>query len=154
MERTEIKKIAKRIRREAGSNNIYDIIASQDILVREAPTDGPILYGSPACLVISSKSKTIFLSEDIPDELRSFTLAHELGHILLHEEELYRSGIYQVKRRHEEEADLFAFSLLDMRFSSDEIYGKSSTEIAQIYGLRESTAEYIILEMKKKRIRQ
>lgn len=65
-------------------------------------------------------SNTIFVNEDIPTSRKTFTIAHELGHALMHREYVASEG-YQVLPRsnnhvdkpHEEvEADVFAACLL------------------------------------------
>ncbi|MEY9097354.1 Zn-dependent peptidase ImmA (M78 family) [Sinorhizobium fredii] len=66
------------------------------------------------------QSKTIYINKDIPSNRKTFTIAHELGHALLHEQyvksqnyqAMPRSNYHFDKPAEEVEADVFAACLL------------------------------------------
>lgn len=66
------------------------------------------------------KSKTIIVNKDIPPNRKTFTIAHELGHAILHQEyvaslqyeAMPRSNFHWEKPAEEVEADVFAACLL------------------------------------------
>ena len=69
-----------------------------------------------------SQNKTIVINANIPANRKTFTIAHELGHHVMHREYLADDGSYQVfprfneyeegKPDEEREADVFAANLL------------------------------------------
>ncbi|ASY64645.1 hypothetical protein SJ05684_c32230 [Sinorhizobium sojae CCBAU 05684] len=66
------------------------------------------------------QTKTIYINREIPPNRKTFTIAHELGHAILHEdyvksmnyEAMPRSNYHASKPVEEVEADVFAACLL------------------------------------------
>jgi len=78
----------------------------------------------------------IFVNKDEYPLRQTFTIAHELGHKILHEEwakssdyrVLLRDSSYQSDEPHEKEANVFAAQLLVPRFLLDKYYSWLSVE--------------------------
>lgn len=103
-----------------------------DVRVRFArfePTESERISGFYDC-----EEDAIFVNREEPPLRQTFTIAHELGHKVLHEE-WARSADYQVLLRNplgenqdfrEKEANAFAANLLMPRFLMDEYYDSLS----------------------------
>ena len=91
----------------------------------------------------SEENEIVVNREEAPLR-QTFTIAHELGHKVLHEE-WARSSEYQVLLRNpqeqnrdfrEKEADAFAANLLMPRFMMDEYYDRSSvSELSRLFAV-------------------
>jgi Zn-dependent peptidase ImmA (M78 family) len=135
MTKKEIDKIVSDLIQEVGSDDIYDIISFLDIKIKK--------YGSKTFYYKVHDNKHIVLDEDVPDELEAFVLAHEVGHSILHDEEIYYySSLIVPKTRIEREADYFAFKLLGKEI--DLSYDFTTEQYAKMLGVNEEIIKYIL----------
>lgn len=80
--------------------------------------------------------KIIYLNKDIPEDLREFVIAHEIGHAILHNHELmHYSPLTISKSNIERQADYFAFKLLDKKI--DPTYEYTISQYSKILGVNE-----------------
>ena len=95
--------------------------------------------------------RTIYLAEDIPYVRKAFTMGHEIGHFLLHEqrpkETFYRCDMDAVEEENkleEQEANWFSASLLMPRRVVRSLWlaTKDSTEVARMCGVSSLAAHY------------
>lgn len=128
----------------AGSRELNDIIAHLGILLRTVPAASPLLHGGLARYVRTPSFEAIYLSDELPDEARAFTIAHEIGHAILHDpcelshvQQLYKTG------EKESDASYFATKLIDLSIDPIEWEGYSTEQIAAAYGVREDAVLYI-----------
>ncbi|MBD3238836.1 MAG: ImmA/IrrE family metallo-endopeptidase [Candidatus Moranbacteria bacterium] len=122
----EIKDRAKQLiaKAEAKTDTPVDITSlAQQIGYRvyEVNFDDPQVAGM---VVDSDKEKSIYVSENDPEGRKRFTIAHELGHVILHHQELaanqrivdYRKPLTDYKDtddlKREVEANMFAAEIL------------------------------------------
>lgn len=97
---------------------------------------------------LDRKQKRIFLDSTDPYTKKVFTLAHELGHYFLHDDQAY-DILYREKRLHarpelEKEADEFAAELL-MPEATIRLYwpiAESIQQLAEIFSVSYSAMEY------------
>lgn len=101
-------------------NSLLDFAEKAGIKVIETdlhkitPTlSGAILYDDP----VQKTGPTIFIHKGLPDNRKTFTLAHELGHHFLHESDKLRLDDLDYSKndkdtKEESEANYFAASLL------------------------------------------
>lgn len=130
----EIDNIIQNLIIESGSTDIYDIISSQDITIRRQA--GKTFY----CQV--KGKKYIYLDTNLDEDIIPFVLAHELGHAVLHTEEIYHySPLSITKTAIEREADYFAFRLLGKEI--DPCYEYTITQYANLLKVSEEVIKYI-----------
>lgn len=94
---------------------------------------------------IDPKTRTIYVNKDDSDTRKAFTIAHELGHWILHRDKLeqspekyavlYRKPIGGEKDDVEKEANCFAAHLLVPRKLLDEFRSENDNVIASIFGV-------------------
>lgn len=86
----------------------------------------------------------IYVNEDEFPLRQTFTVAHELGHALLHKDwaasddyrVLFRDGEYNGNEPHEKEANAFAAHLLVPRFMLDRYWdGNSAESLSQLFAV-------------------
>jgi len=96
-------------------------------------------------------NNTIYINGDERYERQSFTLAHEIGHYLLHQDKsydlLHRSDLqtpYENKEEEESEADAFAASLIMPRSLMRQQWkiNPEISYIANMFGTSHTAAEY------------
>ena len=130
----EINNIIKELIEDTGSTDIYDIISSLSINVKKH--QGKTFY----CQI--NGKKYIYLDENLSEDITPFVLAHELGHAVLHKEEIYHySPLSITKTATEREADYFAFKLLDKEI--DHTYQYTISQYAQMLNVTEDVIKYI-----------
>ena len=130
----EINDIIKEVIEKTGSTDIYDIISSLSINVKKHP--GKTFY----CQI--NGKKYIYLDENLSEDITPFVLAHELGHAVLHKEEIYHySPLSITKTATEREADYFAFKILGKEI--DPAYEYTISQYAQMLTVTEETIKYI-----------
>lgn len=131
----EINDIIKEIIENTGSTDIYDIISSLSINVKKHP--GKTFY----CQI--NGKKYIYLDENLSEDITPFVLAHELGHAVLHKEEIYHySPLSITKTATEREADYFAFQILGLKI--DPSYQYTVDQYAKMLNVNEDVIENII----------
>lgn len=85
----------------------------------------------------------IYLDSSIHEEIKHFVLAHEIGHAILHDEEIIQYSPFDIVRsRIEREADYFAFKLLGKAI--DPIYEFTAEQYAMELGVSEEVVEYVV----------
>lgn len=131
----EINDIIKELIEKTGSTDIYDIISSLSINVKKHP--GKTFY----CQI--NGKKYIYLDENLSEDITPFVLAHELGHAVLHKEEIYHySPLSITKTATEREADYFAFQILGLKI--DPSYQYTVDQYAKMLNVNEDVIENII----------
>lgn len=144
MRKEEIDNIVVGLVESASSRNLGDILSELNISLYRIDASRPLLRGGHACYIESPKRDTIYLSRDCPEEMRSFVIAHEIGHAVLHDVEIRHYGISKRGDKEEEEADYFALRLLDPEWDPSEVEGYSSDEVATMLGVSERCTKYLV----------
>lgn len=141
-----INKILVQTNRSYPEDSLLDIVKGLDIEVKVADFEkyaevvsGMILHDK------ESKKPTIYLNERNSRERQTFTLAHELGHYLLHDGAKLRIDKYNYSTNSKEaleeiEANYFAASLLmpQERFEQTLKLATTLKQIARYFGVSES----------------
>lgn len=121
-----------------GSRNVYDVIDHLNIKLIKNST-------SETLFLRFNGKEYIFLSKDIPEEMIEFSLAHEIGHAILHDVEMwYLSKLGISKSKHELEADYFAFKLLNKEI--DLSYNYTAKQYAKELCVSEKVVKYVVGE--------
>lgn len=144
MRKEEIDNIVVGLVESASSRNLGDILSELNISLYRIDASRPLLRGGYACYIESPKRDTIYLSRDCPDEMRSFVIAHEIGHAVLHDVEIRHYGISKRGDKEEEEADYFALRLLDPEWDPSEVEGYGSDQVATMLGVSERSVKYLV----------
>ncbi len=128
----------------AGSRNIHDIADSLNIRIQRLGKSNPILKNSDAAYFRYSKQgcEAIYVRNNL-EKREAFTIAHEIGHAVMHTE-IARAFYKQdaIRGRLEREADYFACRLLDIKIYPPECEGYTTSQISGIYGIREEAIEF------------
>lgn len=135
MDKKVIDKKIENLIKKAGSDDLDDIISYLGIkIIKESKK-------SFYCQI--KDKKYIYLDAKAPEDLRPFILAHELGHAILHQEEInHYSPLFITKTATEREADYFAFKILGLEI--DPIYDYTISQYATMLKVNEDTIKYII----------
>ncbi len=93
--------------------NIERAITSEGYSIQEVENIPTTSYGAEAVGYLDKVTKTVYIKLDISQERKNFTLAHELGHILMHKDMQVMHRQVARKKGHprpklEQEADYFA----------------------------------------------
>lgn len=110
MKNNQIPKLIKKLIDTYDTNNPFEICKLLDIVVLYVPLNG--LNGFYTSV---DKVHYIYISEDLNEDEQKFICAHELCHAILHSglNSLYiENNSFMLIQKFENEADLFAFSLL------------------------------------------
>lgn len=135
MKKKEIDKLVENLIQKAGSDDLEDIISYLGIKVIKQPSK------SFYCQI--KGKKYIYLDTKSPPDLRPFILAHELGHAVLHQEEInHYSPLSITKTSTEREADYFAFKILGLEI--DPTYDYTVSQYATMLKVNEETISYIV----------
>lgn len=135
MIKKEIDDTIKNLIKNAGSSDLYDIISYLDITIK--PYQGKSFY----CQL--NDRKYIYLDKNLVENIKPFVLAHELGHAVLHKEEIYHYSPLSVnKTSTEREADYFAFRILGK--SIDPTLDYTISQYANLLAVSEDTIKYIM----------
>ena len=134
MTKKEIEKIAKKLRKESGTNDIYDIISDLNITIKSCENKSHYIK-------LQGK-KYIFLNRETPEEEKEFAIAHELGHAILHDCEI-NQNTPNIRRSQqiENEANYFAFVILGKKI--DKTYQYTTSQYARQLGVSEETIIYV-----------
>jgi len=102
--------------------------------------------GQSGCLDV--ETKTIFVNDDYPATRNLFTIAHEIGHYVLHDGSNNRFDQYHKytseELKKEQEANEFAGKLLMPQNKFEEIFGEFRGDIAKIadfFGVSQKAVE-------------
>lgn len=135
MKKKDIDKLVENLIQKSGSDDLEDIISYLGIKV--------IKQASKSFYCQIKGKKYIYLDTNAPSELRPFILAHELGHAILHQEEInHYSPLSITKTATEREADYFAFKILGLEI--DPTYNYTTSQYATMLKVNEETISYIV----------
>lgn len=137
MTKQEIDYIVEGLIESVGSSNLKDIINSLDIKL--------ISKNGITTQYVRRKNgkQIIYLNSSLPEEIKPFVLSHEIGHAVLHDEEIIQYSPFDIVRtRTEREADYFAFKLLGK--SIDPVYEFTAEQYAMELGVNEEVIEYVV----------
>ncbi|KWZ77450.1 ImmA/IrrE family metallo-endopeptidase [Anaerococcus tetradius] len=135
MDKKVIDKKIENLIKKAGSNDLEDIISYLGIKIIKQP--GKSFY----CQIRGKKY--IYLDTKAPEEIKPFILAHELGHAILHKEEIYHYSPLSInKTSTEREADYFAFKILGKCIDTSLDY--TISQYANLLAVSEDTIKYIM----------
>lgn len=144
MKKTEIDDIVTGIKEFHKTLSVEELLENMGIELKTIAASSVLLHGGNGVFVRTEKREIIYLSSSCPDELKNYTIAHELGHAVLHDvelahcQQLYKSGAL------EDEADYFALRLLDPDWDITEVEGYSSDEVATMLGVSERSIKYLV----------
>ncbi|TSC71892.1 MAG: hypothetical protein G01um101438_839 [Parcubacteria group bacterium Gr01-1014_38] len=146
-------------------NNLLDIAQAIGVNVYEVDFDEPSENIDGAIQYVDNEGKKdpkIFVNSQYPPERKTFTLAHELGHYLLHKgEEKLRIDSFEYSQdtqesREESEANYFAASLLVPKEKLVNLLkltgGTDLGAVAKYFGVSKPVIENRIKWMEKNRI--
>ena len=137
-----IDEIIINLMKTVGNNNVNDILSYLGIYKLEVDSNNPLLQGNKALYNRIGDFECIYLSSDIKN--KSFVIAHEIGHAILHvEESMTFYNPLLNKGKLEREANYFATKLL---YSDLEIEDGIETykQLADSLGLNEDNVKYIV----------
>lgn len=135
MNRPDIDKTINKLITKAGSSDLNDIISYLNIKIKR--TNSKSFY----CQL--KDKKIIYLDRSLSDDIVPFVLAHELGHAVLHKEEIYHYSPLSInKTSTEREADYFAFKILGK--SIDPTLDYTISQYASLLAVSEDTIRYIV----------
>lgn len=139
----DIKKEVNQLIRKFGTNNPYDIARELNISVTFEEL-GSIYgyYNSPL------RMKQIHINQNLPEHLKKFTCAHELGHAIMHPKSntpFLKNNTFLSVQKMEIEANKFATELL---ISDDVISDHKNFTTGQLATLLGYSEELIMLRMK------
>lgn len=139
----DIKKKVNQLIRKFGTNNPYDIARELNISVTFEEL-GSIYgyYNSPL------RMKQIHINQNLPEHLKKFTCAHELGHAIMHPKSntpFLKNNTFLSVQKMEIEANKFATELLISDDVLAEYKGFTTGQLARLFGYNE---ELIRLKLK------
>lgn len=125
-----------------GNNKIDDILSELNIHKFVVSPDSSLLQNNKAVYQRIGNFECIYIADDVLN--KDFVIAHEIGHALLHtdEMELFYNPVFN-KGKIEREADYFACKLL---YSNLEIEDgiETKSQLATFLGVNEDVVDYII----------
>ncbi len=151
----DYKRVLQRVEQILGENyvisppvKIEDIAANYGLTIVEADFERNDVAG-----LIDPAEKKIYVNKNDSDTRQAFTIAHELGHWLLHQDQLskdptkyavlYRKPLGQPSEDHiETEANFFAANLLVPRNLLEKYKGENPNTIAKIFGVSPEVVGY------------
>lgn len=132
----DVKRIASAIASKYGTNNPFEIADLRGINILDCPMKSTLGY-----YTMYHRIQNIILNCNLPDALRPFVCAHELGHAICHADlntQWLKANTLVSTDRIEREASTFAVELL----LPDDIVlglpGMTSRRLAQIAGIPEA----------------
>lgn len=136
MNKQQIDFIVEGLIESVGSSKLKDILDSLGIKLIQR-------NGITTEYLNKNGKQIIYLDSNIHEDIKPFVLAHEIGHAILHDEEIIQYSPFDIVRsRTEREADYFAFKLLGK--SIDPIYNYTAEQYAMELGVNEEVIEYVI----------
>ena len=147
MKHSEIDLVLSGLIESAGSRDLRDVLAHLGITVKRVAPSHPLLQGADAIYMKSTAFERVYISETLPDELYSFTVAHEIGHAILHggSELDHTTHLYKVCHK-EEDAHYFAVRLLNLSIDRAYYDGYTDNQIAGFYGIQEDAVRYLAID--------
>lgn len=90
-------------------DNLINILELNGIIVVPIDINGSEKFDGLSILTSRMNTPVIWLNDNMPNDRKRFTLAHELGHIIMH---LRSQSLEKSEKEKDEEADLFAAEFL------------------------------------------
>lgn len=136
MTKQEIDFIVEGLIESVGSHNLKDIINNLGIKL--------ITKNAITTEYINKNGKQIiYLDASVNEDIKPFILAHEIGHAVLHDDEIIQYSPFDIVRtKTEREADYFAFKLLGK--SIDPTYNYTAEQYAMELGVNEDVINYVV----------
>jgi len=129
------------------TNNPFELCDALNIIVLEVP-----LTGVRGFYQYYSKNSMVYIDSDLPEQVKKFVCAHELGHALMHQD---TNAIYLDTRTflktsiYERQANQFSINLL---FPHDDFFDEyrecTISQVARCLSISEELLEYRIREIK------
>jgi Zn-dependent peptidase ImmA (M78 family) len=132
----DVKRIASAIASKYGTHNPFEIADLRGINVLDCPMKSTLGY-----YTMYHRIQNIIISCNLPDALRPFVCAHELGHAICHaglNTQWLKANTLVSTDRIEREASTFAVELLLPDGMVMEMPGIPAHEMAQIAGIPEA----------------
>lgn len=130
-----------------GTNNIYDLLESLNIEINKLDPGNILLNGNEAFYFRDYCNKEIvFIRNDLSEPYEKFILAHELGHALLHTNNLeaaFNRDLLNTGKL-ERQANYFGIKLLNLDIDPIECDGYTIEQIAHILEVPEVALKQII----------
>ena len=131
----QIKAIIHKLIQKYDTNNPFYIAKKRNILIFHQSLGGILGYHT-----VNRRVQMIYLNADLPDHMKSFVCAHELGHSILHPQintPFLRQNTLLSVERIEREANRFAveLSITDDDLSKHHPHGITIQEASSIYGV-------------------
>ena len=108
-------KAVQRLKRRYKTNDIYELCRRMKIILSEVPM-GTGKNAVKGFYIRNARKKVITVNRDLPEIVRRYIIAHELGHAVLHENGgiscFQDVAMYDVSSLMEKEANLFAAEIL------------------------------------------
>lgn len=130
-----INEIVLGIKESITFSNMEELIEALHIRLEIIDSEDDMLSGANAFYSVIGDNEYIFLSNRCPEHLAAFTLAHEVGHAILHDVELAHAQQLFKSGKIEVEANYFAQRLLDIHFDPFEDEGLSYEDLSAKYGI-------------------
>ena len=129
----DVKRIASAIASKYGTHNPFEITDLRGINVLDCPMKSTLGY-----YTMYHRIQNIILNCNLPDALRPFVCAHELGHAICHADlntQWLKANTLVSTNRIEREASTFAVELLLPDADLIENYATSLYDLAKIAGI-------------------
>lgn len=135
----DIKKRVNQIVRKYKTRDPLDIAERMGCIIVRYPLEG--VRGFYHCF---QRNHIIYVDDRLPDHMVSFVIAHELGHVFLHQKSnaiFMDTRTHFVKSKYENEANLFAMDLLISDEGIEEHLSFTSSQLSHLYGYHKSLIE-------------
>ena len=135
----DIKKRVNQIVRKYKTRDPLDIAERMGCIIVRYP-----LEGVRGFYHYFQRNHIIYVDDRLPDHMVSFVIAHELGHVFLHQKSdaiFMDTRTHFVKSKYENEANLFAMDLLISDEGIEEHLSFTSSQLSHLYGYHKSLIE-------------
>ena len=135
----DIKKRVNQIVRKYKARDPLDIAERMGCIIVRYP-----LEGVRGFYHYFQRNHIIYVDDRLPDHMVSFVIAHELGHVFLHQKSdaiFMDTRTHFVKSKYENEANLFAMDLLISDEGIEEHLSFTSSQLSHLYGYHKSLIE-------------
>lgn len=135
----DIKKRVNQIVRKYKTRDPLDIAERMGCIIVRYP-----LEGVRGFYHYFQRNHIIYVDDRLPDHMVSFVIAHELGHVFLHQKSnaiFMDTRTHFIKNKYENEANLFAMDLLIRDEDIEEHLCLTSSQLSHLYGYHKSLIE-------------